>query len=161
MAGEKAPRESSTAELQVVLRQRRTRLKQLCEAFPEFLRDPRVTDQYGSPQQKEFHYLTHEIAELSLELAKRGKSAPEPGPESGTDWAMSDPDIVKRRAIVLQNPGISAHDLCRRFDMDAIPLASSRWTEEFEVEKWAKAYEIGKLRPRIETLISKDRKKVG
>ena len=63
-------------------------------------------------------------------------------------------DIVKRRAIVKQNPGLAAVGICRMFDDEEIPLTKNMR----EAGSWAKAYNSSVYRHSIDALICRDRK---
>jgi hypothetical protein len=66
----------------------------------------------------------------------------------------SDPDIIKRRAIVKQNRNLTAQGICRLFDEAHIPLPKSIR----EAGSWSKAFKTPQWRHSIESLISRDRK---
>jgi hypothetical protein len=68
----------------------------------------------------------------------------------------ADPDVVKRRAIVKQNPELSARRLCGLFDDERIPLPKSMQG----ATSWVSAYtKSKKFRHAIDAMIYRDRKK--
>jgi len=77
---------------------------------------------------------------------------------SSARWFDSHPDVLRRRQIVLTNPNLSALDLCRRFDLENIPLVSG-WENELNKPTWVEAYKKEMLRARIQRITSTDRKK--
>jgi hypothetical protein len=77
--------------------------------------------------------------------------------DDSTPWYESSPDVLRRRQIVLKNPGFSAKSYCKVFDGHSIPLVGG-WEKEFGVSTWAEAYENKTARARIQTIISKDKK---
>ena len=143
----------TTDELKHELLHRQKEERALLDAFPEF-EEIRNVDP-ASPEEDKLARTEERIRELKLELVSRGETPH----ESGSALLRSKPDIVKRRAIIVQNANLSAGDLCKRFDLEGIPLAEN-WSVEFEVQTWVKAYKNGKCRSRIDTLISKERKKL-
>jgi hypothetical protein len=68
----------------------------------------------------------------------------------------SDPEIVKRRAIIKQNPHVSAQGLCTLFDNTNAPVLTG-----WPFRTWTLAYKDKAYRQRIHVLISKDKKKIG
>lgn len=68
----------------------------------------------------------------------------------------ANPDIAKRRLIVLQNPRASAKNLCRLLDDERISLPSG-WEGNLDAPSWIAAYKVKKLRARIQRIISEDR----
>jgi len=66
----------------------------------------------------------------------------------------SDPDVVKRRAIVKQNLTVKAEGLCRLFDANNVPLPNSMK----EAGSWERAYRANQYRQAIHALVSRDRK---
>ena len=69
----------------------------------------------------------------------------------------SDPDIVKRRTIVMRNPSLPARGLCEIFDERHIPLTKTLK----EAGSWARAYKASVSRHAIDALIARDRKAMG
>jgi hypothetical protein len=77
----------------------------------------------------------------------------------------SDPELAKRRVLSRNNRTASAENLCAMFDFQDVPLPDG-WAEEYSIEKpekaglpgmWAQAWAKKPLRPRIRSIISKDR----
>lgn len=66
----------------------------------------------------------------------------------------SDPDIIKRRAIVKQNPQLTAQGICELFDANGIPLTKNAR----EATSWCKAFKAPQWRHSVEALISRDRR---
>ena len=64
---------------------------------------------------------------------------------------------MKRRAIVRQHPGFKTKHLCGQFDYETVQIPEP-WIEDFGVKSWAESYSHPKLRQRIDSMISKDRK---
>jgi len=64
------------------------------------------------------------------------------------------PDIVKRRAIVRQNPGLKVAGLCSLFDDAKIPVPTG-WISQ----SWSQTCKNPKYRQRIQVIVSKDRRK--
>ena len=79
-------------------------------------------------------------------------------PEAPSQAKQKDPepDIVKRRAIVKQNHGVTARGMCELFDSNKIPLPRRM----AEARTWVTAYMSDAHRPAIDTLIYRDRQKV-
>lgn len=71
----------------------------------------------------------------------------------------SDPEIVRRLAIVHQNPRLSSKQLCKRFDLAGIGLPSD-WEEKYGVSDWRTAYLHLRCRRLIHKLVSTDRQRV-
>ena len=67
----------------------------------------------------------------------------------------SQPDIVKRRAIIKQNHLLQARALCQLFDSNHIPLPKSMQ----EAQTWNAAYRAPLHHHAIDSLIARDRKK--
>ena len=84
------------------------------------------------------------------------KESPQTSP-ARSKWFESSPDILKRRQLVLKNPRFSARQYCKVFDECRIPLPSP-WEEELGVSTWVEAYKTKKGRPRIQRIISEDKK---
>lgn len=104
-------------------------------------------------------YVNAELYQRSPETQISGAPSGEPGGIIGDQAAeaselRSQPDVVKRRAIVVQNPSSSAAYLCKRFDFKNVPLPAG-W--ENEVQNWTGAYRMTRYQSRIHTIISKDR----
>ena len=79
----------------------------------------------------------------------------EQGPLTEADTHQNaDLDVIKRCAIVKQNPGVEAIGLCTVFDNEHIPLPP-KWT----VSNWANAYRSSEYRSRVQVIISKDKKR--
>jgi len=78
---------------------------------------------------------------------RRGKQA-----KPTTTRRKLNPQVAARRAIVANNPQFSAEQLCRRFDLDGIPVPFAGETS------WADAYKKPDLRQKIHVILSKDRK---
>lgn len=73
----------------------------------------------------------------------------------------SNPDILKRRAIVRDNSEVPTPGICHLFDSYNVPLPSGPDWELYREQKppWAKAYQKDRnLRKRIRVIISKDKK---
>ena len=67
---------------------------------------------------------------------------------------------MKRREIVRQDRAATASNLCKKFDLHAVPLPGG-WEDEFNVRLWLDAYKKkAELRRRIDAIVSKDKKKV-
>jgi len=100
----------------------------------------------------EIRRLGKERERIILELVSRG--APKPAsrkPERG------DPDVAARAVLVRSNPGIVAVDMCAIFDRRSLPLLA-KWQER-GFKTWSEAYKDSNYRSKIDTLISKDRRK--
>jgi hypothetical protein len=70
--------------------------------------------------------------------------------------SQSHPDIIKRRAILSQNPTLQASGLCELFDEHQVPLPKSME----EAGTWVKVYNALVYRHRIDALIARDRKMI-
>jgi hypothetical protein len=68
-----------------------------------------------------------------------------------------DPEIAKRAALVRLSPNTSAAEMCQIFDRHDIQLPS-QWKES-GFNSWVRAYRDSNYRSRIDTLISKHKKK--
>jgi hypothetical protein len=64
-------------------------------------------------------------------------------------------DIVNRRTIIRQNPEIGAKGICEIFDNSDVPLPRTM----SETGSWQKALRTPQYRAKVETIISKDRKR--
>jgi hypothetical protein len=84
-------------------------------------------------------------------IASRSKNGNRPQTQPTT---ALNPEIAKRRAIVKQNPTLSAQGICHLFDEAHIPLTKSMQ----EAGTWSKAYKSDIHRHAIESLISRDKK---
>lgn len=143
----------SLSQLRSELRQLEQQEQALLQAFP-YLEELRNTEP-ASAEEEELVRLEEGIAEVKLELVKRRETLPK---VSGS-LLESEPDIVKRRTIISQNQDKSAAELCKLFDYHTLPLLE-RWCEEFHVREWRAAHRNPKCRKRIDTLISKDKRKI-
>lgn len=97
-----------------------------------------------------------EIAEIEAETAREWRSFARAGGQGGKGMPASaqGPEIAKRRTIIRQNPSLNASGLCLLFDNLGVPLPKSM----SDAGGWVKAYRASQYRPRIDTIISKDRK---
>jgi len=99
---------------------------------------------------------------IELKALEKSASAPAVAPrKSGVDgkWFDSDPDILRRRQIVLKNPGMPAKSLCKLFDSVNTPIPLPRdWRAELRVDTWCGAYANRTGRKRIQKIISTDRR---
>ena len=68
-----------------------------------------------------------------------------------------DEEVAKRRAIVASNTGMTARELCEMFDRKQVTLPT-QW-KDAGIESWTRAYQLKKYRGRVQTMISKDRRK--
>ena len=101
--------------------------------------------------------------ELKVAQAAHSESSPRITQKVNTSDTLSikvsgvNPDIVKRRTIIAQNPEMTARQLCGQFDLDNIPLVEQLRKDFPDVKNWMGAYQNPRCRPRVDTLISKDR----
>jgi hypothetical protein len=112
----------------------------------------------SDPEEQDFRMGQMVLPLLRLEIDRRGQNATASDNTTGQHPLDSPPDIVKRRAIVRQNPKLSTLDLCCRFDFDGIPLPE-RWRTRFEVTNWKAACLHEQCKNLVHTLVSRDRKK--
>ena len=124
----------------------------LLEMFPEF--DEYRSQEPASPEEEVLARLEERINAIKLELVKRGEDPQ----EIETILRKSQPEVVKRLAVILQNPQLSAENLCKSFDFAHVLLLEV-WPEDFGVSTWVQAYKQKRLRGRIQTIISKGRRK--
>lgn len=106
--------------------------------IPRFSQDQLDGIEELPKMKKELSHAKEEIRLLRNALTQRG----------------ADPDIIKRRAIVQQNSPLQAQGLCELFDSMKIPLTRSMK----EAGSWTGAYRSPICRPRIDSLICRDRK---
>ena len=97
---------------------------------------------------------SHEKRALERPVAPLAKSKAIKNPQR--EARPTDPDTIKRRAIVKQNPELTAEGLCEMFDFYNIPLPK----KTKEAGTWVRAYKIPVLRHCIDSLIYRDRKVV-
>jgi hypothetical protein len=115
---------------------------------------------------------------LRLEIARRGQEAKSdmgqqairsPEAEQGSTaraglrgdgkWYETDPDILRRRQVVLKNLRMSAKSLCKLFDNVNPPIPLPRdWPAELGVKTWSEAYANPKGRNRVQKIISTDKR---
>jgi len=95
-----------------------------------------------------------EALELTYKQQSRAATPQVYGPRS--KWYESSPGVLKRRQIVLKNPGLNAQSCCKLFDSERIGLPSS-WENELNLTTWGAAYKDKKGRARIQRIISTDR----
>lgn len=153
------------------LRKRLERVNQRLRELKVSIPDWRLWDGYGRPDDPgaEVWRLEEERKRLAVQLSRHGGvvgSRGQAGPESAAEAPRStpfacpaskiDPEKAKRRAIVRENPGQTAERLCTEFDGRGVPLLE-QWVHLHEVRTWTAAYKNKRLRPLIQTLISKDR----
>jgi hypothetical protein len=69
----------------------------------------------------------------------------------------SNPELATRRAIVARNPKLPTASMCKRFDLDSVPLPEG-WREQYDVENWVSAWNKSRLRSLINSIVSKDRR---
>lgn len=69
---------------------------------------------------------------------------------------VRDPDVAKRKLLVKHNVGIKASELCAIFDRECVPVPT-KWSAA-GFDSWSRAYKNAPYKPRIEVLISKDRR---
>ncbi len=124
----------------------------LLEMFPEF--GEYRSQEPASLEGEELARLEERINAIKLELVKRGEDPQ----EIETILRKSQPEVVKRLAVILQNPQLSAENLCKSFDFAHVLLLEV-WPEDFGVSTWVQAYKQKRLRGRIQTIISKGRRK--
>jgi hypothetical protein len=67
------------------------------------------------------------------------------------------PEVAKRAVIVRSNPSASADEMCAIFDRENVPLPR-KWLDA-GFSTWIKAYKNSSYRSRIQTLISKNRRR--
>jgi hypothetical protein len=100
-------------------------------------------------------WLKTESASVSVPNNKadyvRGRGAQSSASKASWD---SQPDILRRRAIVKQNPSLNAKGICQLFDDARVPLTKRM----NEAGSWSKAYKASATRHPVEALISRDRK---
>jgi hypothetical protein len=83
----------------------------------------------------------------------------EPKTKRGPIYDSRDPDIVRRRFIVAQNRDTEAGGLCSLFDNSSPPIPLPPRMRESGT--WIKAYRIPRYKHAIDSLVSRDRRKVG
>jgi hypothetical protein len=150
----------------------------LLEMFPA-LRTRRLTLD-PPPEQERYDEVKEQITDLKLrqlqKTAAQRRNAPrEPGQERKTDTGLPsrrestqdkqqllgrDPDLIKRLGIIAQNPKLNSQELCGRFDLASVPLPAAWTTLEAPVSRWSDAYRRTDLRKRIQTIISKEKRKL-
>lgn len=118
-----------------------------------------------------------EVRELELDQARRRSQARQPGVVQANPGQVfpvqetsksdnpkrqskpkalrdSDPDIIKRRAIVDQKRQLNAQGICELFDANGIPLTKKLK----ESGSWGRAFRAPHWRHSVESLISRDRR---
>jgi hypothetical protein len=69
-------------------------------------------------------------------------------------------EVLKRDWVIKTNPDLTSDQLCKRFDVEEIPV-SLHWTEQFhEVDCWRVAYKNVILRKRIHKMISDSKRRL-
>jgi len=105
--------------------------------------------------------LWHDIADrLEAEINRRRRKSRKSTEAVGNSVQPSrtpDPEVAKRRSIVKSNSTKSAAELCKLFDYHNV-LTLASWEAEASVKGWAEAYRNRKLRPSIQSLITRDKK---
>jgi hypothetical protein len=143
----------ATAELVQKIADAKQRLQKLRGEFPNIWNLRGLGE---SPLEQQMLRLEQFINECSAEVAWRRESArPEP---TIPDALKGSPDIVKRNAIIAQNPLMTAVQLCGQFDLQDVPVVES-W-RKLGVTDWRSAYKDAKYRARIDKLISKERSRL-
>ena len=97
---------------------------------------------------------------LAGEMLRRDLQASGPAPRPRSDRPQrrrERPETAARRAIVRTTENLSDEEICRRLDLDSIPLPGN-WEG---VQHWAEAYRSTPYRPRIHVILSKDRRAIG
>lgn len=112
----------------------------------------------GTAKERE---MQRKVAELDKKVQKMETVIEERQKPSQPDKPIAtftdrDPEIVKRRVIVGQNPEVSSQGMCTIFDNEKVPLPTG-WA----VPSWPKAYQSKVYRSRIHVIVSKDRKHHG
>jgi hypothetical protein len=162
VAVERTDRKTRIAAIQAELARVETKMTELETSFhiPKLMltaQDPEDLAFWAPVHVVEFYRLKQRRDELSLELIDASEDVQPAAPPSPLNNA--DPEVLKRRAIAQQNPKKSAGDVCKLFDTAEYPVPlPGGWVEEFGVKNWVEAYKHPTLRPRIDTLISKDRR---
>jgi hypothetical protein len=91
-----------------------------------------------------------QIEKLKMDLARSQER------QHGNDrspWYNSNPEIIKRRQIVLKNSKMVHKSLCKLFDHERIAVPP-----DWEKQKWVEAYADKNLRQRIHKIISTDKR---
>jgi hypothetical protein len=86
--------------------------------------------------------------------AKRAKAKPAVAGQ-GLVYGSRNENIIRRRAIVRQNPLVQGEGLCELWDNSSPPIVLPRRMKE--AGSWHKAYRSPEYRHAVESLISKDR----
>jgi hypothetical protein len=80
--------------------------------------------------------------------------------ESSFAKGKSGIDVLKRNWVIENNPGLSSRELCKRFDVENIPIPL-KWSEEFPgVDSWSSAYGNDVCKKRIHKMISEARREL-
>jgi hypothetical protein len=128
-----------------------------------FVESLKVMSMVSDPRVDEWRELTTELEQREKQLSSVGIEEAKPTADVAkgfdglgqkeTSQLDSEPDIVKRRAIVKQNIDSQNWGLCVLFDTSNIPLPRSMK----ESGSWGRAYKSKTHRHAIESLISRDR----
>jgi hypothetical protein len=73
-----------------------------------------------------------------------------------TKGTTRDPEVAKRKALVISNRNANASEMCQIFDRERVPV-TRKW-QDSGFQSWSKAYKVSKYRTRIDVLVSKDRR---
>jgi hypothetical protein len=68
-------------------------------------------------------------------------------------------DVLKRNWVIEANPGLRSRELCKRFDVENIPIPE-KWSEFPGVDSWSSAYENEVCKKRIHKMISEARRQL-
>jgi hypothetical protein len=117
-----------------------------------------------SPKWKKYENLLLKVAATQQKEKALDTLASRPVPNMGRRkplasraGANSDPEVAKRRALVRSNLSALANEICEIFDRERVPFPR-RWSDA-GFSSWSKAYKHSNYRTRIDTLVSKDRRK--
>jgi hypothetical protein len=97
------------------------------------------------------------MEQMAKDTARRLEQSLAERRNSAKSWFEADPDIVKRRVIIFQNPRFKASQYCTVFDGRGLSLPGN-WRNKYKVETWKAAYQNKRGRAAIDRLISEDKK---
>lgn len=66
----------------------------------------------------------------------------------------TNPELAMRNAVILQNPSLTAKEICKRLDLHCVSVPDNLLEDFPSIKNWVDAYENRGCRPRIERLIS-------
>jgi hypothetical protein len=80
--------------------------------------------------------------------------------ESSVAKGKSGIDVLKRNWVIENNPGLPSRELCKRLDVENIPIPQ-KWSEvPISVDSWSSAYENDVCKKRLHKMISEARREL-